>query len=223
MAVLRPRRPTDGNPPVPASDHARPVPAGWGTWCCNGTGWGQRREGHLQCPAPPSTVSEGYQGASQLLEFLQTLITKRLISVASTLVDTKSKLETMCACAAAGSHLPSLQSGPLRCSAPLCPGLGCIPLVRDAPKAPMLQALGVSSVSFPNHLLHLLSACSHHSQSCYPSAPCLSHSLSPSPCHGEAAYHTPPQQTLPPSQSQAPHVPSSQHLPELPCAVATPL
>lgn len=96
MAVLRPRRPTDGNPPEPASDHARPVPAGWETWCCNGTGWGQRREGHLQCPAPPSIASEGYQGASQLLEFLQTLITKRLISVASTLVDTKSRLERVC-------------------------------------------------------------------------------------------------------------------------------
>lgn len=220
MAVLRPRRPTDGNPPEPASDHARPVPAGWETWCCNGTGWGQRREGHLQCPAPPSIASEGYQGASQLLEFLQTLITKRLISVASTLVDTKSRLERVCLRSSwVTPSFSAVRATSLFCSSLPRPWLH--PLGQGCSQSPHALSLGGVLHKFPKP-----SAASP--LSLLPPQPVLL-SLSTVPEPQPVPKPLPRRSSLPhPSPADTapfpkPSAPCPQHLPKLPCAVATPL
>lgn len=113
----------------------------------------------------------------------------------------RSGLGRMRACTAARSHLPPPQSGPPpRCSAPLSPGPGCIPRSGISPKAPMLQALGVRSKTFPKHLL--LPPLS-------PPPPrrlrasCPNPSLSPSAPHGGAAPPC-PKPSAPPAPPPAP-------------------
>lgn len=126
----------------------------------------------------------------------------------------------MCARAAARSHLPSPQSGPPpRCSPWLRPlgGEGC------PPKPPRSQPCGWTPKVSQSACCCLLSACPHRSRSCHPSITVPEpQPLRKAPQRGTSAPRPLPSGHHPFARSQAPHVPTSQHLPEPPCPTASP-